>query len=185
MTPGDIGVSGGLAREQTPTGTSSDGNYFSGRTYQDPLGTSLHWAEVTHGNTSGASWFPRASGAGVGGSDVAFTSGVLALGSAFSYGNPGQEGTQILTKVGGVLTVRATATVGWVTGDRLRLVITHNGTNYVYTVFKNTSTQIVQWIDTGNIISPGTWVTPACGCSWNSNTHYPSQGMTAFACGDS
>lgn len=180
MTPGDMTVASGIASETNPTGTSNDGAYFSGRTIQDPLNSNLHWAEATHANTAGGSWFPRAVGVGVGGSDASFTNGVFAVGAAFPSGGVGQEGTQILTKIGGTLTVRAVTTVGWNTGDQLRLVVTNNGANYVYTVYKNGTTQIVQWTDASNVVTPGNWTAPAFGCSWNSGQRYGSHGATAF-----
>lgn len=184
MTPGDMTVVGGVASETNPTGVSNDGSYFSGRTIQDPLNSNLHWAETTHASTASGSWFPRAVGVGVGGSDSSFTNGVFAVGSAFASGNPGQEGTQILTKVGNTLTVRAVAAVSWTTGDQLRLVITNNGANYVYTVYKNGSTQVVQWVDTSGVITPGVWTAPAFGCSWNSGARYGSHGATSFRCAE-
>jgi len=179
MTPGDLAVSGGVIKETSPSGGANNGYYYSGRCYQDPMGTSLHWAEATHNNTASGAGFPRGVGVGVGGSDNAFTNGVIVVGSAFS----GSGSTQIFTKIGTTLTSQVSATTGWATGDKIRLVITHNGTNYAYTVFKNTSTQVAQWVDTGNLIDPGVWTSIAFGCSWSLG-YFPSHGATAFACGD-
>jgi hypothetical protein len=180
MTAGDLAVSGGTISENTPTGTANNGSYFSGRCYQDPMGSSLHWAEATVGNTGSPSFFPRSTGVGVGGSSQSFTNGVFALASHFSSG---PDGTQLITKVGTTLTTQTTAAVGMTNGDKIRLVITHNGTNYVYTVYKNITTQVLQWIDSTNVISPGVWVSPAFGASWSS-AYFGSTGATAFACGD-
>lgn len=62
---------------------------------------------------------------------------------------------------------------------------TDNAANYVYTVYKNGTTQIVQWIDTGNVVTPGNWTAPAFGCSWNSGQRYGSHGATAFKTAES
>jgi hypothetical protein len=169
-------VAGGVAVEGSP---GADGDYFSGACYQDPMGTSLHYAEVTHTNVT-AGFQPRSVGALVGGNQQAPTSGVFATGTLFG----GANATTIFSLNGTVSTVQVTGGTSYAVGDKLGLVITHNGTNYVYTVFKNGTSTGIFWSDTAGLVSPGVWVSPAFGGTFNSSTWYGSQGMTAFGCGD-
>jgi hypothetical protein len=137
----------------TPTGTANNGNYATGRCFRDPLTTALHFCEATcSGDTSGAS-YPRAAGVGVGGSDNVFTNGVVAFAANFN----GANSLQVFTKTGSTLTQRATVNNQLIAGDKLRLVTTFNGANYVYTVYKNGVATACVWTDTGNVVTPGLW----------------------------
>ena len=59
----------------------------------------------------------------------------------------------INTVIGGVRTQR-TAISGWATGQVISLKATFNGTNYVYTAYRN-GVSVGSWTDTGNLMPHG------------------------------
>jgi len=152
MTPASLSVSSGRLNVLSPTGTTSNFRYATGRCFLNPLSTNRHWTEITVTNDTLGASYPRAAGACVGGSNNVFTNGVI----AWTANVNGANSLQIFSKVGGTLTQRATVNNQLQSPDKLRLVITHNGTNFVYTAYKNGVSALV-WSDTGGIITPGLW----------------------------
>lgn len=175
MTAGDLAVTAGVLKETTPTGTASNGNYFSGRSYQYPLASAIgQYAEIVVGNQAGAAW-PRSQGVAVAGNNAAMTNCVIVTAANFAG-----SACQIQTKVGTVLTSRATADVTSVAGDRIGCLVSVNSSGQrVYTVFKNGVAQALTWTDTTNVITPGPWCGPAFGAQWSSG-YFGSMGATGF-----
>jgi len=152
MTPASLQTASGLLIGPTPTGTANNGTYATGRCFSVATNTALHYAEVTAGNS--ASNYPRTCGVGVAGSSSTFTNGVYALGASFV----GADNWRIYSKVGATVTQRAAANPGvtFAVGERLKFVVTNNGSNYVYSLYR-TGVLVTSWTDTGNVITPGNW----------------------------
>jgi hypothetical protein len=145
---GAYSVSGGVV--QSGSAPAANGLYWGGGVHTTQMATPLHSSSIVMG-TNGSS--PRKAGPAVAGSDANFTNGVFAGAAGFNSGNS----ISIYTKQGTTITERAW-TAGTVVGDEtLQLKVTFNGTNYVYSLYKNgnMTTPILTWTDTGNVHTPG------------------------------
>lgn len=131
--------------------TSNSNAYYGGGVVNTPTSSVLHSCTVEIGGAGGGSSL-RKAGAAVGGSDAAFTNGVLGIGCGFGDANA----TQILQKVGGTFTTRASSTTTWQSGDILKLEITVSGGIYTYSIYKNGGTTAVcTWVDNTALHTPG------------------------------
>lgn len=159
---GSFSVSGGIAIEGPST--TVDGIYYSGGLNTQPTFTNLHYSQVTTAAFGGGG-ADRGHGAVVA-SDSSATNLVFAVGRPFGGGG-------IYSKVGSTITLRTSFGVGFVENDVLKLAVTHNGTNYVYTATKNGGSAIT-WTDTGNVITPGKYVGFAFQHTYASGQFYSS-----------
>lgn len=176
LSSGDISVSGGIAREGNSS--ANNGTYWSGRCHKTPMGTVLHFAQVTL--PASLTGLDRGQGCGVGGSDSSFTNGVFVIVDTAANATA----LQIFSKVGNTVTPRVSANnPNGTPGGAIGLQITHNGSNYVYTVFENGVSTGSAWSDTGGIITPGLWVTPAFERTYAAG-QFGSEGLAAFAAAD-
>lgn len=176
LSSGDISVSGGIAREGSSS--ANNGTYWSGRCHETPMGTVLHFAQVTL--PSSLTGLDRGQGCGVGGSDSSFTNGVFLIVDTAANATA----LQIFSKVGNTVTPRVTVNNPNVTsGGTIALQITWNGSNYVYTAFENGVSTGSSWSDTGGVITPGLWTTPAFERTYAAG-QFGSEGLAAFAAAD-
>jgi hypothetical protein len=150
MTSASMAVSTNALRVATPTGTAANGTYATGRCFLNPPSTAEHWVEIGGTNDTSGAAYPRSMGCCVGGTTTTFTNGVILWGT-----NVNAAGSfQIYSKIGGALVSRATVNSQVLGTNRIRLRASFNGTNWVYSGYKD-DVFVLQWADTGNLITPG------------------------------
>lgn len=170
-------VSGGVA--SVYSGGAPDGTKLTGHTYSTVMAGNRHYAQATY-YIRQATFAPRGAGVFVGGNAAVPTTGVFCSIATWSA----SDALRICTLDDGAnFTDRVTANVTATTGDLIKIEVTHNGSNYVYTVYKNGSS-VSSWSDTGGIVTPGNYVGVVYIGNRNSNTWWFPQGSTAFEAND-
>jgi hypothetical protein len=155
---GTYSVGSGGTLIMAPAPTTANGVYLGGVVHTTPVSGVLMSTTVTIGD-GGSSL--RRTGAAVNGSDATFTNGIFCISCGFGDA----AAMQIITKAGNTYTTRASNSTIIIAGDVMKFETTFNGTNYVYTAYKNGALAL-QWIDTGNVFTPGKYGGAAGQVEW-------------------
>jgi hypothetical protein len=186
VSAGQVGtcvIAGGVLNEGTIPGTPAASTPYRGvGIYPTPVSTSIYSASVIVNSAPNAYYEPCGVAIGF---DSAGGTGLMLLMCALSNYWPT---IQVVTKVGSTFTVVYSDTTNSTSGlsnPVLKVAITFNGTNYVYTPSVNgTVITAAIWTDTSNVLgTPGSYF----GASFQpvyTTAQYNSDGVTNLSASD-